>query len=109
MYKILANHSGTRSISVSESHLETLEKYHLLENLTDSNGIVDEGVLDKLKFTVRSMLSGDAGSDRGLLDLCLDVIYHSNMKALGLGNLMALYKEWQSNRPAPEAKGPDKE
>ena len=32
MYKILANHSGTRSITVSESHLETLEKYHLLEN-----------------------------------------------------------------------------
>ena len=102
MYKILANHSGTRSISVSDAHLETIEKYNLLDNLADSNGIVDEGVLDKLKFTVRSMLAGDAGSDRGLLDLCLDVIYHTNMKAIGLGNLMTLYKEWLSNRPSPE-------
>ena len=103
MYKILANLSGTRSISVSDAHLETIEKYHLLDNLADSNGIVDEGVLDKLRFTVRSMLAGDAGADRGLLDLRLDVIYHTNMKAVGLGNLMSLYKEWLSSRPSPTA------
>ena len=49
------------------------------------------------------MLAGDAGADRGLLDLCLDVIYHTNMKAVGLGNLMSLYKEWLSSRPSPTA------
>ena len=99
MYKIQANQSGTRSIAVEDSHLATIANYHLLDHLVDSNGIVDEGVLDKLKFNVRSLLSGDAGSDRALLDLCLDVIYNSNMKALGLSNLIALYREWEKTRP----------
>ena len=48
MYKIQANQSGTRSIEVSDQHLETIEKYQLLHNLVDSNGIIDEEVLDKL-------------------------------------------------------------
>ena len=95
MYKIQANHSGTRSIEVEESHLSTISNYHLLDHLVDSNGIVDESVLDKLKFNVRSLLSGDAGSDKSLLDLCLDVIYNSNMKAFGLGNLITLYRQWE--------------
>ena len=98
MYKIQANPSGTRSISIEESHLETILKYHLLDHLVDSNGIVDESVLDKLKFNVRSMLSTDAGRDKALLDLCLDVIYHSNMKAFGLGNLISLVKEWEQRQ-----------
>ena len=98
MYKIQANHSGTRSIEVAESHLSTISNYHLLDHLVDSNGIVDEGVLDKLKFNVRSLLSGDAGSDKSLLDLCLDVIYNSNMKAFGLGNLITLYRQWEEER-----------
>ena len=54
MFKIQANVSGTRSIEVSEQHLETIEKYSLLRNLIDSNGIVDEPVLEKLKLNVRS-------------------------------------------------------
>ncbi len=110
MYKIQANHSGTRVINVEESHLETIEKYHLLDQLVGSNGIVDEGVLDKLKYTVRSMLAGDAGSDHGLLDLCLDVIYHSNMKAIGLSNLIRLYEDWmkgKESQPALEAPTPE--
>ena len=45
MYKIQANQSGTRSIEVSDLHLETIDKYQLLRNLVDSNGIIDEGVL----------------------------------------------------------------
>ncbi len=98
MYKIQANHSGTRSIEVEESHLSTISNYHLLDHLVDSNGIVDESVLDKLKFNVRSLLSGDAGSDKSLLDLCLDVIYNSNMKAFGLGNLITLYRQWEEER-----------
>ena len=104
MHKIQANHSGTRSIAVEESHLSTIAQYHLLDHLVDSNGIVDENVLDKLKFNVRSLLSGDAGSDKALLDLCLDVIYNSNMKALGLDNLIKLYLQWEASQPEqPEA------
>ena len=94
MQKIQANLSGTRSINVENSHLQTLQRYKLLDNLVDSNGIVDESVLDKLKFNIRSLLSSDAGKDKELLNLCLDVVYHSNMKALGLSNLIKLYNEW---------------
>lgn len=47
--KIQANASGTRSIEVNEKHLTTLKKYALLKNLIDSNGIIDEDVLDKLE------------------------------------------------------------
>lgn len=98
MYKIQANASGTRSIEVSDKHLETLAKYSLLDRLADSNGIFDEQVLDKLKLNVRSLLESSDISDKDLLDLCLDVIYNNNMKALGLSNLVALYKEWDGKR-----------
>ncbi len=100
MYKIQANASGTRSIEVSDLHLETLQKYTLLDSLVDSNGIIDEAVLDKLKLNVRSLLESSGISDKNLLDLCLDVIYNNNMKAIGLSNLVALYKEWEKNKPA---------
>ena len=98
MYKIQANASGTRSIEVSDKHLETLAKYSLLDRLVDSNGIFDELVLDKLKLNVRSLLESSDIGDKDLLDLCLDVIYNNNMKALGLSNLVALYKEWENRR-----------
>lgn len=94
MYKIQANASGTRSVEISDSHLQTIKKYSLLDGLVDSNGFVDEPVLDKLKFNVRSLLENDVHNDKALLDLCLDVIYNNNMKALGLQNLIALYREW---------------
>ena len=80
---------------MSEKHLETLDKYALLRNLVDSNGIIDELVLDKLKFNVRSMLESEAGKDKDLLDLCLDVIYNQNMKAFGLHQLVLLYIGWK--------------
>lgn len=83
---------------MSEEHLETLEKYQLLRNLVDSNGIVDENILDKLKFNVRSLLESDETSQRDLLDLCLDVIYNSNMKAFGLTNLVRLFVEWKDTK-----------
>ena len=92
--KIQANASGTRSIEVSEEHLHTIERYSLLKNLVDSNGIVDEAVLDKLKLNVRSILESQPSADKSLLDLCLDVIYNPNMKALGLHNLVLLYIEY---------------
>ena len=98
MYKIQANQSGTRSVEITDAHLETIEKYQLFRNLVDSNGIIDEETLDKLKLTVRSLIGGDAGQDKGLLNLCLDVIYNNNMKAFGLHNLAILYADWRSKR-----------
>ncbi len=103
MYKIQANQSGTRSIEVSDLHLVTIDKYQLLRNLVDSNGIIDEGVLEKLKLNVRALLEADNCQDKALLDLCLDVIYNSNMKALGLHNLVLLYVDWLDKRAANEA------
>ena len=94
--KIQTNSSGTRSIEVSEQHLQTIEKYQLFRDLIDSNGYVDEQVVDKLKLNIRSLLSGDAGKDKNLLDLCLDVIYHANMKAFGLQQLVLLYINWKN-------------
>ena len=80
---------------MSEQHLQTIEQYQLLRDLIDSNGYVDEQVLDKLKLNIRSLLESEAGRDKALLDLCLDVVYHPNMKALGLQNLYLLYIDWQ--------------
>lgn len=45
--KIQTNSSGSRSIEILEEHLQTIEKYQLLRDLIDSNGYVDEQVLDK--------------------------------------------------------------
>ena len=102
MYKIQANASGTRSINVSEEHLATIKKYSLLKNLIDSTGFIDESVLDKLKLNMRSMLESNKGSDKGLIDLCLDVIYNNNMKAFGLQQLIKLYLTWLSTQDAEE-------
>ena len=105
MYKIQANASGTRSVEISDNHLETIRKYSLLDALVDSNGFVDESVLDKLKFHVRSLLENAVENDKNLLDLCLDVIYNNNMKALGLQNLIALYREWAAAHTEQNAEG----
>ena len=86
MVKIQANASGTRSIDISEEHIETIRKYELLEN----NGIIDETVLEKLRLHVRAILETQKEVDRQLLDLCLDVIYNSNMKAFALNKLIEL-------------------
>ena len=102
MYKIQANASGTRSIEITDSHLETIKKYSLLSGLVDSNGIIDEDILDKLKFNVRGLLESEPGKDKDLLDLCLDVIYNQNMKAIGLKNLVTLFKEWSATHQDAE-------
>lgn len=104
--KIQANPSGTRSIEVDENHLMTIDKYALLRNLIDSNGIIDEAVLDKLKFNVRAMLESQAGQDKALLDLCLDVIYNSNMKAFGLHQLVLYFIEWKNRQEAEHQEDP---
>ena len=95
MEKIQTNASGTRSIEVSTEHLQTIEDYQLFRDLIDSNGYVDEDVLNKLKLNIRSMLESEAGKDKRLLDLCLDVIYHHNMKAYGLQQLVLLFINWK--------------
>lgn len=96
--KIQANHSGTRTIEVTEKHLETIDKYSLLRNLIDSNGIIDETVVDKLRVNVRGILESEINKDNDLLDLCLDVIYNNNMKAFGLHELVLLYIKWKSEQ-----------
>ena len=96
MAKIQANPSGTRTIEVTDAHLQTINQYQLFRDLIDSNGFVDEQVLDKLKLNVRSLLETNAGTDKQLLDLCLDVIYHQNMKAYGLQQLVLLFINWKN-------------
>jgi hypothetical protein len=108
MHKIQANASGTRSIEVSNNHLQTIDDYQLFRDLIDSNGIVDEPVLDKLKFNVRSLLESNTDgpsendSKKKLLDLCLDVIYHKDMKAFGLQQLVLLYINWKETSAKAE-------
>lgn len=99
MYNIQANESGTRSISISEENLQTIRSFSLFHLLIDSNGIVTEQSLDKLRLNIRSLLTTPQGSDKALLDLCIDVIYHKDMKAFGLKNLIALYDGWNTNNP----------
>ena len=72
MAKIQTNSSGTRSIEVTDEHLQTIDDYQLLRDLIDSTGYVDEDVL------------------------CLDVVYHPNMKAYGLQQLVMLYINWKN-------------
>ena len=89
--QITTNESGTRTIEISERHLDTIARYQLFRNLIDSNGIIDENVLEKLRMNVRSLLENSARNDRDLLSLCFDVIYHQTMKVVGLHNLIILY------------------
>ena len=98
MYKIQTNASGTRSMEISEENLQTIKKYALFQQLIDSNGIVDESVLDKLKLNIRSLIAADEQNCKELLDLCIDVIYHNNMKAFGLHQLILLYIKWDKEK-----------
>lgn len=98
MYNIISNLSGTRSIEISDENLKTIEKYALFRYLIDSNGIVDESVLDKLKLNIRSIIAADTENCKDLLDLCIDVIYNKNMKAFGLNELIKLYLAWVEQR-----------
>lgn len=102
MYTIQANPSGTRSMEISEENLVTIEKYSLFQHLIDSNGIVDEAVLEKLKLNIRSLIASQEEDSKELLDLCIDVIYHNNMKAFGLQQLIKPYLTWLSKQEAEE-------
>ena len=78
--------------------MKTIEKYSLFQHLIDSNGIVDESVLDKLKLNIRSLIASSETNCKDLLDLCIDVIYHNNMKAFGLNQLLQLYAKWEEGK-----------
>ena len=97
MYIIKTNKSGPRSMEIRDEHLLTIEKYQLFSGLVDSNGIIDESVLNKLKLTIRSLIASQEECT-----LCVDVIFHDNMKAIGLSALIALYNEWQANHEQQE-------
>ena len=85
-------------MQISDSHLATIEKYSLFRNLVDSNGIVDDSVLDKLRLNARSLVESTNASDKDLLDFSFDVLYHTNMKPVALRNLMILYTEVMAGR-----------
>ena len=74
MYTIQANPSGTRSLEVSEENLATIEKYGLFRHLIDSNGIVDETALDKMKLKIRPPTASQEEDSKDLLALCIDAI-----------------------------------
>jgi hypothetical protein len=86
---------------IADEHLCTIEKYQLFTGLLDSNGIVDEGVLNKLKLTVRSLIASQEDC-KDLLDLCVEVLFHDNMKALGLSALIELYHDWTAENELEE-------
>ena len=96
MYTIQTNVSGTRSMEISEEHLKTIQKYALFQQLIDSNGIVDESVLDKLKLNVRSLIASMTENCKDLLDLCIDI------KAFGLHQLILLYIKWENEQQTTE-------
>lgn len=101
MHEISTNAKGSRRMTIGDNHLETIREYALLEGLVDSNGIIDETVLEKLRLNVRALMEAHP-EKTDLIDLCQNVIFHDNMKAYGLNQLVKLYAEWRKEHPAAE-------
>ena len=99
MYRIICNMKGSRTMAISDEHLETIDKYYLFSNLLDSNGIVDEMILEKLQLNLRALLER-TGGEAELVNLAKDVVFHENMKALALHQLILLYLDWQKDKIA---------
>ncbi len=89
-HTIKTNAKGSREMTVTDDHLATIKRYALMSDLVDSNGIVDETVVGKLRLHVRHLLEGHA-HDEALLSLARDVVFHDNMKAYALHQLLELY------------------
>ena len=100
MYKIICNYRASRQLDITETQLQTMARYNLFSDLLDSNGIVSESVLEKLRLNLRSLLEANH-EDADLLDLCHSVIFDDNMKAFGLQQLIQLYLQWL-NEQEPE-------
>jgi hypothetical protein len=94
MYTIKTNSSGTKTLDVSEENLRTIERHALFRQIIDSNGVVDEAVLEKLRLNIRSLIIANEENHEDLLELCIGLIYHNNMKAFGLRQLIRLYLTW---------------
>lgn len=100
--KINANASGTRTIEITETQLQIIDKYSLLDRIANSAGIIDEDSLNKLRLTVRSLIASQTMASKELLELCL-VLYHEDMKAIGLNNLVKCYKRWLADQLVSES------
>ena len=99
--KINANTSGTRTIEVTELQLQIIKKYSLFDRIANSTGVIDEESLNKLRLTVRSLIASQTMASKELLDIC-PILYHEDMKALGLKNLIKCYSEWMASNETAE-------
>lgn len=106
--KINANASGTRTIDVNEVQLQIIRQYSLLDRIANSAGVIDEDSLSKLRLTVRSLIASQTMASKELLELCL-VLYHEDMKALGLNNLVKCYNKWLAEETLKEQQNSDAE
>ncbi|MBE6296985.1 MAG: hypothetical protein E7088_00605 [Bacteroidales bacterium] len=106
--KINANASGTRTIDVNEVQLQIIRQYSLLDRIANSAGVIDEDSLSKLRLTVRSLIASQTMASKELLELCL-VLYHEDMKALGLNNLVKCYNKWLAEEALKEQQNSDAE
>ena len=102
MYKIQLNLAGTHFLNITDEHLLTIKKYALLRDLVDSNGYVDEPVLEKLKLNMRSIIGSSNDDVKDLLHLAAEVIYNDRMKAFGLRQLIMLYVTWSKDHSTQE-------
>lgn len=93
MHTIQLNPRGTRHLDVTDENLHTLRHYRLLDNLRTSAGTIDETTLEKLRRTLRALIASQPDDVQALLDVCVDVIYHRDMKAFGLEQLIQLYEQ----------------
>lgn len=93
MFEIIANEKGSRHILLTDAHLETIKKYALFHQLVDSNGYVDDVVLEKLQMNVRALIEQEE-DNADLVTLCHEVIYHDNMKPFALQQLLLFYSDW---------------
>ena len=59
-------------------------------------------VILSIVLNIRSLIASQEEDSKELLDLCIDVIYHNNMKAFGLQQLIKLYLTWLSTQDAEE-------
>lgn len=86
---------------ITDDHLKTIQKYALFKDLVGSTGIVNEEVLNKLKLMVRSILENEP-QQRDLINFSHEVLYNDNMKAIGLNQLLHLYKNWIQTKEETE-------
>ena len=100
--KINANASGTRTIEVTVEQMQIVKKYSLFDRIANSTGVIDEESLNKLRLTVRSLIASQTMASKELLDIC-PILYHEDMKALGLKNLIKCYTEWMASCEAATA------